>query len=44
VKITGIQLKNFLIFKELKLGGDDAPLSPHMNLLMGKTRRVKPTS
>jgi hypothetical protein len=41
VKITGIQLKNFLIFKELKLGGDDAPLSPHMNLLMGKNKKGK---
>lgn|GEM_PF-2730898 len=41
MKITGIQLKNFLIFKELKLGGDDAPLSPHMNLLMGKNKKGK---
>lgn len=35
MKITGIQLKNFIIFKELTIGGDDMPLSPHMNLFMG---------
>lgn len=42
MKITGIDLKNFLIFKELKLGGDGNPqIGPHMNVMLGLNSQGK---